>query len=765
MALDKYRSKRNFKGTPEPEGKEEGKTRRKKTSTRKTKTAELRFVIQLHDASRRHYDLRLEIDGTMKSWAVPKGPSLDPMERRLAVEVEDHPMEYNNFEGVIPRGHYGAGVVMIWDEGTYTARAVSYPAIDAEDALRRGYAKGHLTFILEGQKLKGEFALIRLAKGDGKNWLFVKKHDSHANRGDITHADRSSRSGRTLGEIGAKSPEEGKVWDTQVLSKKSQAKLKKDAHIGLGGTRKKLAVKYQKLAHRAEAIDWQKLETWRQASAGEEPLGDLSQALYDGYRVQVLIAQDGETQVRSKTNLPLSKRFPELTANLRPIGGPLLFDALIVPWDEDDKPRPRGRTQKLAKVRYALYVYDLLHADGWDLGELPCEQRLKALAMLKIQNPYLKIVVSSADDAQGIGILRRESGEAYGQSVMIEAQGARELQQARRETPAKALAGSVHHVVARTGQPILKPQLSLSSRSKVYWPDEGITKGDVLDYYQLIAPYMLPHLQDRPQSLHRQPHGVTAAGFFQKEISGQVPRWMETATIVSGRSGQSVNYALCNREADLLFLVNLGCIEINTWLSRVQTINQPDFVVFDLDPGEIAFSAVIDVANTVKRLVESLGAKAFCKTSGSRGLHVFVPVSGTKVFDETRVFAEEVCKEVNELLPHTTSLERSPSRRTKLIYLDYLQNRVGQTMAAIYSVRPRPHATVSTPLRWSEVKHGLDPSVFTIASLPKRLAKWGDLWLDIQKAAVPLSELQEALNERRRQAKTAGHSTPRQKRR
>jgi bifunctional non-homologous end joining protein LigD len=188
----------------------------------------------------------------------------------------------------------------------------------------------------------------------------------------------------------------------------------------------------------------------------------------------------------------------------------------------------------------------------------------------------------------------------------------------------------------------------------------------------------------------------------------------------------------------------MGCIEINTWLSRVTAINSPDFIVFDLDPGKIPFDAVIEVARTIKKLLDKIKAPAYCKTSGSRGLHIYVPIKGASSFDEARIFAQKFSEEVHRLHPDTTSLERSPERRANKIYLDYLQNRIGQTMAAVYSVRPKPHATVSTPLRWTEVKAGLDPGIFTIATLPKRLAKWSDLWKDIGAAAVSLSDCQKA---------------------
>lgn len=770
MALSKYRSKRNFRVTPEPEG-EEKPVSKSKAKKKAADPGPLRFVVQLHEASRTHYDLRLEIDGTMKSWAVPKGPSLNPLDRRLAVEVEDHPMEYNNFEGVIPPGNYGAGVVMIWDEGSYTAKSVVFPAQDAADALRRGYKKGHLTFVLEGQKLRGEFALVRLAKGDGHQWLLLKKHDRFAQSSDITHSDRSARSGRTLGEIARESLATGKVWLSRPASPLSTSGADKAEKKGKntkapasnrrkpeGGSRNSLAARFKKSLPEQAEPRWSTLESWRPAVKPLDPLLDLRQPYHDGYRAQVFISASGKTELRSKTALPLTKKFPSLIEALSSVQGPLLFDAVIVPLDERDQPRSRGRIQGQSEMNYALYIYDLLHADGFDLRALPLTRRLEILASLVLDQRALRIVSAAKDgEEEKAGrdkspSLLRAAEAPYGQKAWIgEACVKKPLTQESPRGEATSAShtgpGSVHTVIARKVQSRTRSQLALTNRSKIYWPNEGISKGQLLDYYEWVSPYILPHLKDRPQSLHRQPNGIDAPGFFQKEVSGQVPGWIETAAIVSGRSGQSVNYALCQSKEALLFLANLGCIEINTWLSRVQSINQPDFVVFDLDPGEISFEAVIKVAQTVKGLIEALGAKAFCKSSGSRGLHVYVPVSGAQVFDEARIFAQQLSELVHAQLPDLTSLERSPSRRTKLIYLDFLQNRIGQTMASIYSVRPRPGATVSTPLHWSELKPGFDPRQFTIASLPERLAAFGDLWENIQKEAVPLAELQDALKD------------------
>jgi bifunctional non-homologous end joining protein LigD len=737
MGLQSYRNKRNFKSTPEPDG---SKPKRKVSQG-------LRFVVQLHEASRRHYDLRLEMDGAMKSWAVPKGPSLDPMDRRLAVQVEDHPMEYNDFEGVIPPGNYGAGVVMIWDEGTYRARAVEYPAKDEEDALLRGLDKGHITFILEGSKLKGEFALIRLAKSEGDNWLLVKKHDGFASREDITHADRSVRSGRTMGEIAALSPKEGKIWSSRkdkapvktVGTKKKKASISK-------GKRQTLPAVYKKKAALDPDLRLQKPVLWKPTAALPELKQSTVFPLYDGYRALLRIDADGKISLTAKTGLSLNKRFPRLLTSLQACQGPLLLDGLVVPLDDEGQARRRGRSAGKKDLQHAFYIYDLLHADGYDVTGLKLKDRLAALTALELTGDTLRLAEDSDNAHLAIGVLQRSEDEAYHARNFPRTCRGQSEARAPESSPDLQQPGSRHEVLRRTAKPGARQQLSLTNLEKLYWPKEKITKGQLLDYYQKVASYMLPHLKDRPQSLNRHPNGINGTSFFQKEVSGAVPGWMETATIGSGRSGKTVTYALFQREADLMFLVNMGCIEINTWLSRVQAINSPDFIVFDLDPGKIEFAAVIDVARTIKKLLDGIKAPAYCKTSGSRGLHIYVPIKDATSFDEARNFAQQLSQEVHRLHPDTTSLERSPDRRTHKIYLDYLQNRIGQTMAAVYSVRPKPNATVSTPLRWSEVKQGLDPGIFTITTLPKRLAKLGEIWEGMADAAVSLSDCQKALD-------------------
>jgi bifunctional non-homologous end joining protein LigD len=468
MSLREYKRKRRFDATPEPQGKKE------------RGPGPLRFVVQKHEARRLHYDFRLELDGVLKSWAVPKGPSLDPNNKRLAVMVEDHPLGYRTFEGVIPEGNYGAGTVIIWDEGTYEAPNTSTRA-ESEEAVRAGLAKGHVRVVLHGHKLKGEFSLVKLKRGDKQNeWLLFKR---------------------------------------------------------------------------------------------TEP---------------------------------------------------------------DDSPADR------------------------------------------------------ADAA----------------------------------TP------------------------TLTHLDKVYWPDEGYTKKDLIGYYRDVAPIVLPYLRDRPESLHRHPNGISAASFFQKDVSKQPPpAWVETVTLFSKNEEKDVRYILCQNEATLLYLANLGCIELNPFNSRLATLDRPDYVVLDLDPVDVPREQLVEAALAVRKVLDRLGADSVCKTSGKRGLHIYVPLGARYDYDQARQFAELVAKLVNQQLPAITSILRSPALRPNRVYLDFLQNRRGQTLAAPYSLRPVPGATVSTPLKWSEVNKRLDPTKFTIRTTRKRLDRVGDLWrpvlgegIDLEKALRTLSE-------------------------
>lgn len=275
---------------------------------------------------------------------------------------------------------------------------------------------------------------------------------------------------------------------------------------------------------------------------------------------------------------------------------------------------------------------------------------------------------------------------------------------------------------------INKHKVTITNQDKIYFPDGGYTKGDVIEYYRKISRYILPYLKNRPESLHRYPNGINGMSFYQKDVDHTPPDWAKSIEIHAESNDKDIRYLVCNDEATLVYMANLGCIEINPWSSQIKNLDKPDYLVIDLDPEEISFNKVIEVALTVKDVLDKIGADSFCKTSGATGMHIYVPLKAKYEYDVVRDFAHSIVKLVNSKLPAITSLERSPSKRKKKVYLDYLQNSRGQTLAAPYSVRPKPGATVSTPLRWKEVKPGLSPKDFDIKNIFKRLEKIDDVF-------------------------------------
>jgi len=289
-------------------------------------------------------------------------------------------------------------------------------------------------------------------------------------------------------------------------------------------------------------------------------------------------------------------------------------------------------------------------------------------------------------------------------------------------------------------------EVKVTNLQKVYWPKEGYTKGDVIEYYQKIAPYILPYLKDKPQSLNRHPNGIEQESFYQKDMGDNLPSWMTTVEVFSESNAKNINYLVCQDADTLKYINNLGCIEINTWHSRIQSLENPDYCLIDLDPGENTFEEVIETALVTKRVLDKIGAEAFCKTSGATGIHICIPLGAKYSFDQSKDFAHLIVQIVHSQLPDLTSLERSPKARTKQIYLDYLQNRTGQTVAVPYSIRPKPGATVSTPLEWKEVKKGLHPSQFTIENIHKRLQEMGDLFKGVLGDGIDMSKCLEKLS-------------------
>lgn len=271
--------------------------------------------------------------------------------------------------------------------------------------------------------------------------------------------------------------------------------------------------------------------------------------------------------------------------------------------------------------------------------------------------------------------------------------------------------------------------LKLTNQDKFYWPKEGITKGHLVEYYNRIAPFILPYLRDRPESLHRFPNGIGQPAFYQKDLDTSViPGWVRTQKMYSESNQEYINYLICNDRATLIYMANLGCIEINPWNSRVKKPDHPDWLVMDLDPVQIAFEEVVRAAVQIRKVLDNWEIDCYCKTSGATGLHVYIPLNAKYTYEIVRNFGQLIAQQVHALLPDTTSIERSPKKRNRRVYLDYLQNSRGQTLASPYSVRPRPGATVSAPLQWEELNKRLDPNNFTMKNIFTRLDKLGDIW-------------------------------------
>jgi bifunctional non-homologous end joining protein LigD len=749
--LKKYKSMRTFGKTPEPEGSEAPEAGK----------GPLRFVVQMHAATRTHYDFRIEMDGVYVSWAVPKGPSLDPLERRLAVRTEDHPIEYGSFEGVIPKGNYGAGTVMIWDEGPYVSRETD-ERVAGEKALLDGYAKGHVTFVVYGSKIKGEFAVIKLAKGEENAWLLVKKSDQYASRSEITNEDRSARTGRTLGEI---------ARDAEAKS------IYKPEPAAAAPARKKRKYSKQKAQAALKAAPAEATLPRRMTPPKPTPApGAFDRAewiferFWDGYRALAVAGAGSAVTLTSRLGGALKGKFPAVTAALAALPELAVLDGVIVATDAAGQPRKKGTASPEGGAsRHIFFVHDILHWGGKNLRDLPLRQRKEILGALLpeadalqanefVETDGLSFLSEIGDDAVK-GMLARAPDQAYPPLTALKrtdwalipldaGPDTRNSSAWKGEFMAEGISMQPEPAAAATPRERKKPRPpALTNLTKIYWPEDGYTKGDMIEYYRQVAPFMVPHLFDRPQSLNRYPHGIHGESFFQKEMAGNVPRWMETTHVSSGHGGRNITYVLCNNAETLLFLANLGCIEINAWNSRADTLECPDYVVIDIDPTDAPFSAVIDVALATRKLLDEIEAPSFVKTSGSRGIHVFVPLEPRYTHDQVRAFAELFARCINLQMPAVTSIERMPEKRIGRVYLDFLQNRRGSTMAQIYSIRPKPKAPVSTPIHWSEVTQRLDPTAFTIKTIFQRLDRLGDLWAPMIGAKTDLQRCFQRLKE------------------
>jgi bifunctional non-homologous end joining protein LigD len=889
MALEKYKQKRNFRATPEPEG------------TVKKSATKLIFVIQRHKASRLHYDLRLEMNGTLKSWAVPKGPSMNPADKRLAMMVEDHPYSYRTFEGVIPEGNYGAGIVEIWDSGTLYDVNQSDPAT-AEKKLMAGLKAGNLKFVLEGKKVRGEFALVRLHGKEDNTWLLIKHRDEFAvdePYNSEQYTLKNSPINQWLKKNGKTVPLIKPTSRNKPGTKRSLATpTGKTGALKKGDEVKKKPSRFLP-GHSRKLVDFIRPMLAKEAVAPFTDEGWIYEIKWDGYRA---IAEVSNKQVSlySRNGNTFNASYPAVVDALNALEINAVLDGEIVALNESGEPSFQllQHYDRSAPGPLIYYVFDVLEINGTNTTDLSLLERKKLLKNLlplsdtviysdhvehhgeaffevakarglegiiakKADSLYypgqrtgdwLKIKNHQTQDAiiagftapggsrklfgalvlavregnqlkyvghTGTGFNEQSLRELYDlmmplvqpespfkekiktnmpvtwvKPVLVaeikytemtrdgsmrhpvflhlrddkkasEVTRVKKIQKASeksqrlkakteksngnavktgtskavtKETP---FAGHKSHGTATSGElKIGKITIPVTNTTKLFWPAEGYTKGDVINYYQQISDYILPYLTGRPQSLMRTPNGINQPGFYHKDAGDQAPEWVERVKIFSESTNKDIDYILCNNKPTLAYLANLGCIELNPWHSTVKALDKPDYLVIDLDPSDNnTFEQVIETAQVVKTVLDKAGASCFCKTSGATGLHVYIPTGKKYTYEQVKDFAHLICVLTNEQLPAFTSLERNLKKRGRdHIYLDHLQNRRGQTIASAYSLRPKKGATVSTPLEWKEVKKGLSPLDFTIETIFKRLQKKGDLFKGILGKGIDLQK-------------------------
>ncbi len=652
--LAEYRQKRDFAATPEPAG--DGALRR----------GDDVFVVHRHEARQLHYDLRLEQGGVLTSWAVPRGFSYAPAEKRLAVRTEDHPLAYEHFSGRIPKGQYGAGTMTIWDRGTY--RLVKEP--DWERAL----AKGELKALLFGRRLRGEWHLVRTQQGPN-TWLLFKSKDRYAG------PDRDSVLGVDLAAAAAA------VADVPLTLSPMRPDADRPAFVD---------------------SDW----LFEMEFTGLRSLVDVR---LDGARAAALATIPG----------PVRRELAALRCERA------LLDGVFVATDAAGRPSAQALATALRtgdEERIAFYAFDLLQWEEFDLRTLPLLDRKAALRASLPAGAHVLFVdhvrgdgpaLAAAIVAAGLpGAIGKRAIGGYGSGASSDWL---RIDVAATTTTGNAAGDATRPatVVARRWKP--------SNLSKVYWPAEGYTKGDLIAYYAAVAEVLLPHLRDRPLHLNRFPDGIDGKSFYQREVKDGSPEWLRTVPIP--HDGAVVPHHVVDDLDALLHVVNLGSIDLHPWLSRVPSLDEPDWAVLDLDPKSAPFAHVVRIARAAGRLLRGIGLRPLLKTSGKSGMHVFVPLRPGYSYDHARMFLEAIARVLVRELPDIATVERLPENRGGKVYLDFLQNRRSQTIVPPYSVRPVRGASVSMPLSWDELEDDeLSPQRFTIHTAPPRIAARGDLF-------------------------------------
>ncbi|MEX2177019.1 MAG: DNA ligase D [Pirellulaceae bacterium] len=838
MSLAEYRRKRHFHETPEPAGK----------ATKRRPRGGLRFVVQKHAATRLHYDFRLEHEGTLKSWAVPKGPCFDPVEKRLAVEVEDHPLEYATFEGTIPAGEYGAGEVIVWDRGVW------HPQRDAAAGLKAG----KLEFELEGEKLTGGWVLLRIKGRAGEkkqNWLLVKRRDDSAQPladFDVTvERPQSVKSGRSLETSQPHAPStNGKP--RQRRSRKVQSPL-------------------------PDAIDVQLATLAAEPPPGSEWLHEIK---FDGYRLIVRL-EKGTARLITRNQLDWTEKFPAIAAAAAslPADSAILDGELVALLDNgvSSFQNLQNAARRHSPERLAYFAFDLLYLDGRDWRKEPlddrkarlqkliararqpqlqysehflrdgdafwqecCRRGLEGIVSKRRDRPYrggrtadwLKIKCLAREElviggftpspakhrslgALLVGYFEKDRGTGdklvyagrvgTGMDAQMLADLRKRLDKLERKTsafetiPSREQVAGIHWVRPRlvaqidfagwTGANVVrhasfqglredkeartvgKPEsLSLSKSSadsqprkaspagrkkpsrrktattrrdgqakspatlpirlthpeRVLFPDIGRTKLDLANYYTRVADWILPHLADRPLSMLRCPKGEGEKCFFQKHAAAGTPaelRRIDVAVTAGVEKDGLAEYLIADDLPGLLALAQMSILEIHPWGSRGDRLEQPDRLIFDLDPGaDVAWTRVIAAARLVRETLDQLHLQSFVKTTGGKGLHVVVPLEPRRhAWPAAKHFAQAVARHLAEQQPERYTVSMSKAARRGKIFIDYLRNDRGATAVAPYSTRAKPGAPVSTPLAWDELSPKLKSDHFRLDTLPRRL--------------------------------------------
>ena len=903
--LSEYNKKRDFNKTAEPEGKV------------KKGGKQLHFVVQKHAASHLHYDFRLEIDGVLVSWAVPKGPIADTGVKRLAMHVEDHPMDYIDFEGTIPKGEYGGGTVMVWDTGTYVAEGTTDVA-ESEKIVRKMHADGNIKIVMNGKKLKGSYHLVQMHGKEENSWLLLKGKDDYADKKEFNQT--SVKTGRTMEEIG--SDKKSDVWESNHDDKPDVTKSNKidleednDDDSRKNETETEISFSAEDVAN-AKSLKKFPVGWLPQLATLADDVFDsddwIYETKYDGYRAIIEI-NAGNVNLVSRNAISFNDRYKTLVKAFDSVTNDVVLDGEIVVEDDNGMSHFQWLqyfAENPNRGTLKCYVFDILYFNGYDLTSLNLLQRKRILEAVlpqsdqiiysghivgngnkalkeiekkggeglmakKITSKYyvnkrskdwLKIKISKEQEMviggftdpkgsrSGFGSLLLgyyENGkllysgkvgtgfnedllkDMYGKLLKLEQKTSpfsvrpkephvhwikpelvaqikysewtetnslrhpvfialRNDKKPEDVTREKAIATnevvseektvkSSKKTIAKksdenslkeskvkakkevtkekteSGKEVLKTKLrskvmknkpgydtekvEVTHPEKIFWPEQGITKGDVIAYYDAMADYLLPYIKDRPQSMRRTPDGIVKEGFFQKNVAGMVPDWTQTEKIHSESTKEDIEYLICNDKETLIYMANLGCIEINPWSSRLGSLDNPDYIIFDLDPNKTTIKNLVTTAKKVKEILDGLNIKGYLKTSGGKGLHVFIPIKHKYTYDQSRDFSHIISQAVNGALPDITSLERMPKKREGKVYLDFLQNGKGKTMACAYSLRPREGATASTPLEWDELDDKFDLKNYNIKSLPKRVKEKGDLWANFFKDSIDLEEV------------------------